>query len=101
MTKVLQGAEFAIFDKNKKEIARSKTDENGKAIFNNINYGSYYYREIKAPIGYAIDSNFYDFKIENNEEILTKTVSNKIQEKYPSGGSGSNSSSRETNISQR
>lgn len=61
---------FGIYDKDKKLVAEITTDENGIAVSDYLDYNEYYFKELKAPDEYVIDSNFYDFRIENNEEII-------------------------------
>lgn len=71
-SKRLQGAEFGIYDKDKKLIEVITTDENGSATSSELDYGQYYYRELKSPEGYVVDGNFYEFKIE--EDNIVKVI---------------------------
>ncbi|WP_170075181.1 SpaA isopeptide-forming pilin-related protein [Paraclostridium dentum] len=73
--KVLANTEFTIFDSNKKEVAKAMTNKEGKVEFDNLGYGSYYYQETKAPEGYTIDSKMYPFEIKDNNQVISKTVS--------------------------
>ncbi|MDU7905138.1 MAG: SpaA isopeptide-forming pilin-related protein, partial [Peptostreptococcaceae bacterium] len=73
--KVLANTEFTIFDSNKKEIAKAMTNKEGKVEFDNLVYGNYYYQETKAPEGYTIDSKMYPFEIKDNNQVISKTVS--------------------------
>ncbi|WP_148550040.1 SpaA isopeptide-forming pilin-related protein [Paraclostridium bifermentans] len=73
--KVLANTEFTIFDSNKKEIAKATTNKEGKAEFDNLGYGSYYYQETKAPEGYTIDNKMYPFEVKDNNQVISKTAS--------------------------
>ena len=73
--KVLANTEFTIFDSNKKEIAKAITNKEGKVEFDNLGYGNYYYQETKAPEGYTIDNKMYPFEIKDNNQVVSKTVS--------------------------
>ncbi|OQR55903.1 isopeptide-forming domain-containing fimbrial protein [Bacillus sp. CDB3] len=52
--KKLRNAVFQVLDKDGKEIGTLTTDENGKAIFNQLLFGKYTIKEIKAPEGYML-----------------------------------------------
>ena len=55
-TKMLSGAEIALYDTTGKQLASSVTDENGEARFSQLIIGDYLLKEIKAPTGYRIDN---------------------------------------------
>ncbi|CEP50075.1 Cna B domain-containing protein [[Clostridium] sordellii] len=74
--KVLANTEFTIFDSNKKEIKKGVTDKEGKVVFENLEYGNYYYKETKAPEGYTIDNKMYPFEIKDNNQVISKTATN-------------------------
>lgn len=75
--KPLEGAEFEIYDSNKKVIAKLTTDKNGKAISPDLGKGSYTYKEVKAPDGYDMDTKEYTFKIETLNQVVEQTVTDK------------------------
>ena len=50
--KKLPGAYFQLLDKNKDPIKTLVTDENGVAIFEDLDYGTYYIKEVQGPKGY-------------------------------------------------
>lgn len=50
----LEGAEFTLTDKTGKKISCQATGKDGIVFNNNINYGIYTLKEIKAPNGYAL-----------------------------------------------
>ncbi|MEG0669084.1 MAG: SpaA isopeptide-forming pilin-related protein, partial [Clostridium sp.] len=68
-SKKLQGAEFGIYDKDKNLIEVITTDENGSATSSELNYGQYYYRELKSPDGYVVDGNYYEFNVEEDNIV--------------------------------
>lgn len=56
--KKLEGAEFTLYDANREFIARKTTGPSGYVQFDNIEAGSYWIQETKAPDGY--DNNYTD-----------------------------------------
>ena len=50
--KKLPGAVFQLLDKDQKPIKTLVTDQNGVAIFDDLDYETYYIREVQAPKGY-------------------------------------------------
>ncbi len=57
--KPLQGADFQLWSKDKKQLLRTgTTDAEGKMTFGNIRYGTYVLKEVKAPEGYTISDTF-------------------------------------------
>ncbi|MCE9677557.1 hypothetical protein LPC27_17495, partial [Paraclostridium bifermentans] len=50
-------------------------NKEGKVEFDNLGYGNYYYQETKAPEGYTIDNKMYPFEIKDNNQVVSKTVS--------------------------
>lgn len=75
---LLEGTHIKLFDKNKKEISESTTDDEGKLVFNNLEYGTYYYKEIKVPKEYVIDNNYYSINIESNNTTVKRTMKNNM-----------------------
>ena len=67
---LLPNTEFAIYKEDKTTIIETGiTDEKGEAKFS-LGTGTYYYQEIKAPEGYQIDNELYQFVIKENDEIV-------------------------------
>lgn len=66
-----------ILDKDKKVILQTRTDSKGKAVFQNLPAGNYYFREFDAPKGYQIDDSPYPFEIKGDGEILKCEMTNK------------------------
>ena len=73
----IAGVKFNILDADKKVVDTITTDENGIAMSKKLGYGEYYYQEIEAPSKYQVDSNMYKFAINDNNQVIQKTVVNK------------------------
>ncbi|WP_438572094.1 SpaA isopeptide-forming pilin-related protein [Clostridium sp.] len=95
----LQGAVFGIYDVNGKYVETLVTDANGEAITSELKYGKYYYKELKAPVGYQIDKKLYSITIDTNEVIKEVSFKN-----YPTNygqelsGDGDSNSNSDGNI---
>ncbi|MBD8007106.1 SpaA isopeptide-forming pilin-related protein [Bacillus norwichensis] len=73
----LAGAEFELRNKNGDSVgAAQTTDETGKVIFENLDWGEYKLVETKAPEGYRLLSKPIDVKITANELNVEKKVEN-------------------------
>lgn len=82
----LQNIRFEILDSNKNVIASVVTNENGIAETDNLKVGTYYYKEVSVPENIAIDNNEYEFKIQDQDVNVEKTVYN-VQKRLPVTGS--------------
>ena len=69
--KKLPGAYFQLLDAEQNPIRTLVTDENGVAVFDDLDYGTYYIKEVQGPKG-------YQFK----EEISDAIVVGKTQAHY-------------------
>jgi len=67
---------FEILDADGNVLVQGYTDENGKAVFAELEYGEYYYREYDAPEGYLIDETAYPFSITENGEVVKAEMTN-------------------------
>ncbi len=67
----LKNAIYELYDTNSNLIDTLTTNENGIAKLENIQYGNYYLKEIKAPIGYKLDNKIYNLKIDKENEFIT------------------------------
>ncbi|CAI8815346.1 Adhesin [Bacillus pseudomycoides] len=65
--KPLPGAVFEVFDNNQKRVGTITADKNGIAELGNLEIGTYSVKEIKAPIGYALDPNPKTFEVKTGE----------------------------------
>lgn len=98
---ILSGAIYQLYDKDMNEIAKLEI-ENNKAVINNLAYGKYYLKEIKAGTGYTIDETVHEINITKdnpqiiidlyNEVIKAKLIINKEYEL-------DNTTAKEDNIS--
>ena len=81
---LLSGAFFGLYkDAAAAEgpIDIQKTDKNGKALFADLEAGTYYVKEIAAPNGYVLDETIRPFKIGgNNDWDVETTIKNTLKE---------------------
>lgn len=80
----LSGAFFGLYKDAaaaEEPIDIQKTDKNGKALFADLEAGTYYVKEIAAPNGYALDETIRPFKIGgNNDWDVETTIKNTLKE---------------------
>lgn len=77
-TKVLEGAEFGLYDENDNLIETLVTDEKGKAISQELYKGKYYLKELDTgSVYYLLNEDTYEFEIVNNGEIVPVQIDNK------------------------
>ena len=69
----IAGALFEVYDENDVLISQKMTDENGVALFENLEYGNYYVLEHIAPEGYVRNEEVFDFSILTNGIVIEKT----------------------------
>lgn len=72
----LPETEFVLYDSNRKEVKRDKTNNEGKIIIDNLLLGKYYLEEITSADGYQLLDDIIEFEINNNKEVITITVTN-------------------------
>ncbi len=72
----LPETEFVLYDSNRKEVKRDKTNNEGKIIIDNLLLGKYYLEEITPAEGYQLLDDIIEFEINNNKEVITITVTN-------------------------
>ncbi len=73
----LAGAKYGLYQ-GSTLIGTLVTDENGRAVLDNIPYGNYTLREISASKGYALDARSYGVTI-NSPQTVTQAVTEKPQ----------------------
>lgn len=78
----LKGAEFDLYRKGEDTPLKSgiESDENGYVIVDELEWGTYYFRETKAPEGYVLDDKTkYEFRIDakNVSELITVDLKGK------------------------
>ncbi len=79
----LEGAVYELYDSNMKKI-KEITLENNKAILENLDFGTYYLKEIKAGKGYTISKDLIKFTLNKdntliNLELKNEVIKNKVQ----------------------
>lgn len=85
----LAGAEFGVYDENNNLVTKVVTDENGYAEVLDLVYGNYYYTELKAPDGYLVNLESYNFSIEYDGQVVEEIVYNRLLNPFPDGGDDS------------
>lgn len=74
--KPLPDTGIEILDKEKRVLVQTRTDEEGKALFEKLPAGKYYFREFDAPKGYQIDETAFPFEIKEDGEIIKCEMTN-------------------------
>ena len=80
---LLENALFGLFAMDCTEFTEenalmtAKSDDKGCFSFDDIPYGEYVIREIKAPDGYILSDESYTVNIREDEEVIEITVENK------------------------
>ena len=77
--KVLQGAEFTLYDSNGKVVGKAVSGKDGIVSFENLEKGNYVIKETKAPDGYVFEVNETEVEIKGSE-TKTYTFTNKKEE---------------------
>ena len=76
-SKPLPNTLLEIYNANSDELLFSeRTDENGKIIIPNLEYGDYYIVESEAPEGYILNDEKMYFSIKEDGEIVKATITN-------------------------
>lgn len=77
--KPLSGAVFGIFlASNGTKVMEGVSGQDGKVKFEPLYDGDYYYQELTAPYGYALDDTKHVFSISAAQENLTEEVTNDL-----------------------
>ena len=74
----LKDIEIGIYDLSDNLIKKDTTNENGDVYFN-LNYGKYYYKEVKTLDNYQLDEAKYYFEIKENNKILDFNMFNQYK----------------------
>ena len=72
----LPNTTIEIYTENDELVYSGKTDENGKIVINELEYGKYYIIEKEAPKGYMLTDVKMGFEILMNGEIIKATMTN-------------------------
>ena len=62
----LENVEINVVDKDGNLVFNGKTDTQGRVIINNLPYGEYYIRQIKAPSGFILNNDEYKFYVNDS-----------------------------------
>ncbi len=84
--KPLANAEFTIYDEDRNAVATVITNQDGVASVDNLVYGTYYYKETKAPNGYKLNNTEYQLNIEDESEVVCVVYN--VKDELPKTGSG-------------
>jgi len=73
---LLPGAEFELRDEDGNVVQTGTTDSNGQLTFAEVDYGTYYIVETKAPDGYSLPSNPIEVVVDGDNQNVTVEVNN-------------------------
>lgn len=76
----LPGAGFRVTDTAGKTVAEGVTNAQGEITFNDLVYGDYFYQEISAPLGFALDETKYPLSIREHGVTITKEQTDQRRE---------------------
>ena len=82
----LEGAEYTVYDSQKKEVGKITTDKEGHGSLNNLALGTYTVKETKAPEGYNLDPNTYTVELTYKDQTSSIIFSSvESQDKVKTG----------------
>ena len=67
-----------IYKENDELIFTGRTNEKGKIIIEELEYGKYYIREKEAPEGYVLREDKMYFEIKEDGEVIKSTMTNDL-----------------------
>ena len=70
----VEGAKFTIYDEGGNIYASGVTNENGEYTIANIVPGKYTLKETAAPVGYELNTDTFEFEVDENGEVSGSTV---------------------------
>ncbi len=77
----LEGTTYELLDENQKLVKTITIGKDGTGSVENIRYGKYFLKEVKAGEGYEIDPTVHEVVFNNNNTESSFTFENKIIEK--------------------
>lgn len=77
---ILNGAKYMLYDQNMNEIKELEI-QNNQATIENIYFGKYYLKEIKAGTGYTLDNKVYEINIDNSNNAVDLSLQNEVIKK--------------------
>lgn len=72
----LAGATFGLYDTKDNLLKQGVTDENGQWNVTDLVFGDYYFKEIAAPKGYALNPAKLPFTVDGIREVVTVSMAN-------------------------
>ncbi len=77
----LVGAEFGLFNAlTGEQIASYVTNREGVVVIQDMPFGKWYFKEIKAPKGYQLSTKKYEFIVDENSDTVIEIVAKNIEE---------------------
>lgn len=77
--KPLPGAVFEVLNSNQEVIGTITADKNGVAELGNLELGTYTIKEVKAPVGYVLDSTPKSFEVKTGEVAVIEMKNEQIK----------------------
>lgn len=77
----LSGAIYQLYDKDMNELEQLTIDEDMQTKIENLDFGTYYLKEIKAGVGYKLDEELHEFAIDQDNLDISLTLENEIIKK--------------------
>ena len=76
--RALKDATFGLYtyDNPSVQIEEKTSDENGSIVFENLEIGTYFIKELKAPKGYALDSSPHKIVVTKDDNLNKVTITN-------------------------
>ena len=74
----VEGAEFKVVDESGKQVAKQKTNKEGKITIKGLPLGKYTVTEISAPEGYILNAETKTVTVKTGETARIKAVNEKI-----------------------
>ena len=68
---------FEVYDSNDKLIISKRTDDKGKIVIKDLEYGNYYFLEKEAPEGYVLNDEKMYFSIKEDGKTIKSNVKDK------------------------
>ncbi|MEI4618173.1 SpaA isopeptide-forming pilin-related protein [Bacillus cereus] len=77
--KPLPGAVFEVLNSNQEVMGTITADKNGVAELGNLELGTYTIKEVKAPVGYVLDSTQKSFEVRTGEVAVIEMKNEQIK----------------------
>ncbi len=75
---ILTGAEYEVLDSNNSRVGVITIGDDFSGFIDNLKFGTYKIREIKAGTGYTLDDKEYEVEVNSEAKNVELTLSNKI-----------------------